>query len=72
MEGRYQIIHGARRFRASVMAGLLSIPAIVQVDEVAFDDYSQVLENTQRDNLALWILRVSSVSAKQLASPTAR
>lgn len=28
------------------------IPAIVQVDEVAFDDYSQVLENTQRDNLS--------------------
>ena len=51
MEGLYQIIHGARRFRASGMAGLLSIPAIVQVDEVAFDDYSQVLENTQRDNL---------------------
>ena len=51
VEGRYQIIHGARRFRASGMAGLLSIPAIVQVDEVAFDDYSQVLENTQRDNL---------------------
>lgn len=51
VEGLYQIIHGARRFRASGMAGLLSIPAIVQVDEVAFDDYSQVLENTQRDNL---------------------
>ena len=51
VEGIYQIIHGARRFRASGMAGLPTIPAIVQPDEVAFDDYSQVLENTQRDNL---------------------
>lgn len=51
VDGIYQIIHGARRFRASGMAGLPTIPAIVQADEVAFDDYSQVLENTQRDNL---------------------
>ena len=51
VEGIYQIIHGARRFRASGMAGLPTIPAIVQADDVAFDDYSQVLENTQRDNL---------------------
>ena len=49
--GVHQIIHGARRFRASVMAGLVTIPAIVQADESAFDDYSQILENTQRDNL---------------------
>lgn len=52
VDGIYQIIHGARRFRASVMAGMKTIPAIVQADEVAFDDYSQVLENTQRDNLS--------------------
>jgi len=51
VDGIYQIIHGARRFRASGMAGVTTIPAIVQTDEVAFDDYSQVLENTQRDNL---------------------
>ncbi len=51
VDGIYQIIHGARRFRASVIAGVPSIPAIVQADEVAFDDYSQVLENTQRHNL---------------------
>ena len=51
VDGVYQIIHGARRFRASVLAGLPTIPAIVQADEEAFDDYSQVLENTQRDNL---------------------
>lgn len=52
VDGIYQIIHGARRFRASGLAGLETIPAIVQEDEVAFDDYSQVLENTQRDNLS--------------------
>jgi ParB family transcriptional regulator, chromosome partitioning protein len=51
VDGIYPIIHGARRFRASIMAGLATIPAIVQADEAAFDDYSQVLENTQRDNL---------------------
>jgi ParB family chromosome partitioning protein len=51
IDGVYQIIHGARRFRASGLAGLHTIPAIVQSDEVAFDDYSQVLENTQRDSL---------------------
>ena len=52
VDGMYQIIHGARRFRASGLAGVATIPAIVQIDEVAFDDYSQVLENTQRDNLS--------------------
>ena len=51
VDGVYQIIHGARRFRASGLAGLRTIPSIVQADEEAFDDYSQVLENTQRDNL---------------------
>ncbi len=30
VEGIYQIIHGARRFRASGMAGLPTIPASVQ------------------------------------------
>ena len=52
VDGIYRIIHGARRFRASTKAGLATIPAIVQEDEVAFDDYSQVLENTQRDSLS--------------------
>ncbi|BBU71821.1 hypothetical protein ICHIJ1_17400 [Fluviibacter phosphoraccumulans] len=51
VDGIYQIIQGARRFRASSLAGLETIPAIVQADEQAFDDYSQVLENTQRDSL---------------------
>jgi len=49
---QYQIIQGARRYRASVLAGLAQIPAIVRVDEVTFDDYSQVTENTQREDLS--------------------
>ena len=52
VDGIFRFIHGARRFRASTKAGLTAIPAIVQEDELAFDDYSQVLENTQRDSLS--------------------
>lgn len=50
--GLYQIIQGARRYRASLLAGLKTIPAIVRTDEALFDDYSQVTENTQRENLS--------------------
>lgn len=50
--GGYQIIQGARRYRASLLAGLKTIPAIVRTDEALFDDYSQVTENTQRENLS--------------------
>ena len=50
--GFYTIIQGARRFRASVLAGKETIPAIVQSDEILFDDYSQVAENTKRANLS--------------------
>lgn len=50
--GQYQIIQGARRYRASLLAGLKTIPAIVRTDEALFDDYSQVTENTQRENLS--------------------
>lgn len=47
--GTYIINHGARRFRASVMAGKKVIPAYID------DDYSlvdQTVENIQRDNLS--------------------
>lgn len=40
---------GARRFRASKLAGLDEIPAFI--DETA-DDYAQVAENEQRENLS--------------------
>lgn len=49
--GVYKIIHGARRYRAAKMAGMATIPLIVQANEVLFDDYSQVAENTKRAGL---------------------
>ena len=48
IEGRYIINHGARRFRASKLAGRETIPAFVDND-YTMDD--QVIENLQRDNL---------------------
>lgn len=48
-EGRWMLNFGARRFRASKLAGLDEIPAFV--DETA-DDYAQVAENEQRENLS--------------------
>lgn len=47
--GRWMLNFGARRYRASKMAGLTEIPAFV--DESA-DDYAQVAENEQRENLS--------------------
>lgn len=49
--GKYRIIHGARRYRGSLLAGKTTIPALIESNEQAFDDYSQVTENTQRENL---------------------
>ena len=52
VNGIYTIIHGARRYRASLEAGLSTIAAIIETNASAFDDYSQVLENTKRANMA--------------------
>ena len=52
VDGIYTIIHGARRYRASLEAELSTIAVIVQQDVEVFDDYSQVLENTKRANRA--------------------
>ena len=52
VDGIYTIIHGARRYRAALEAELSTIAAIVQQDAMVFDDYSQVLENTKRANMA--------------------
>lgn len=46
--GRYIINHGARRYRASKLAGNLSIPAFVDND---YSDADQVIENLQRNEL---------------------
>ncbi len=47
--GRWLIRYGARRFRASKQAGLKEIPAFVSE---ALDEYAQVIENLQRDDLS--------------------
>jgi ParB family chromosome partitioning protein len=46
--GKWMLNYGARRYRGSVAAGRESIPAFV--DE-SHDDYDQVIENIQRDDL---------------------
>lgn len=46
--GKWMLNYGARRYRGSIAAGRVTIPAFV--DE-AHDDYDQVIENIQRDDL---------------------
>lgn len=46
--GRYLIRYGARRYRASILAGKTTIPAFIAEEG---DDYAQVIENLQRDDL---------------------
>lgn len=46
--GTYIINHGARRYRASIDAGLKNIPAFIDTD---YSEADQVIENLQRDNL---------------------
>lgn len=45
---KYIINHGARRYRASIMAGLKTIPAYLDED---YQRNDQVIENLQRENL---------------------
>ncbi len=50
--GKYKIIAGERRFRASVMAGLKEIPVVVsEVNRYTADKIS-IIENVQRDDLS--------------------
>lgn len=50
-EGRYQIISGERRFRASKMAGLTQVPAYIRkADDAAMLEMA-IVENIQRENL---------------------
>jgi len=46
--GTYIINHGARRYRASIDAGLKNIPAFIDTD---YSEADQVIENLQRDDL---------------------
>lgn len=72
-QGKWLINYGARRFRASIMAGKDTIPAFVDNDH---DDFDQVMENKERLNhspieLALFIQKkikqgVKNVIAKRL------
>lgn len=48
VEGRYIINHGARRFRASVIAQKQTIPACIDTE---YTEEDQLIENLQRDNL---------------------
>lgn len=48
--GQYIINHGARRYRASVLAGKTEVPAFV---DDSHDDIDQLAENIQRDDLSV-------------------
>ena len=50
-EGRYQIIAGERRFRASKLAGLSEIPAIILDKDDKNAAQIALIENVQRENL---------------------
>ena len=50
-DGRYQIIAGERRFRASKLAGLTEIPAIVLERDDKRAAQIALIENIQRENL---------------------
>ena len=50
-EGRYQIIAGERRFRASKLAGLAEIPAIVLEKDDRAAAQIALIENVQREDL---------------------
>ncbi len=50
-EGRYRLVFGARRYRASKLLGLADIPAIIVADDQA-GLTAQVIENQSRANLS--------------------
>lgn len=50
-DGKFQLISGERRFRASKLAGLKEIPAFVRVADDALMLEMALVENIQRDNL---------------------
>lgn len=50
-EGYYEIIAGERRWRASKLAGIKTIPAIVLEDNQKKNTHISIIENVQRENL---------------------
>ncbi len=71
--GRYLIVHGERRWRASHLAGLTTIPAVVRRRD--YDDVTrfvrQVVENIQREDLndvdrAAALLRLRKLMQEEL------
>ena len=61
--GRWVLNFGARRLRASKMAGLMEIPAFI---DTTADNYDQVIENEQREGLKP--LEIALFVQKRLAS----
>lgn len=54
MEGYYSIIAGERRWRASKIAGLVEIPAIIREDDERKNKEIALIENIQREDLNLY------------------
>ena len=56
--GLYELIAGERRLRASQMAGLKQIPAIVTEADDEKSAILALIENIQRENLNYWIFEI--------------
>ena len=50
--GRYQLVAGERRWRASMLAGLVTIPALIQEIDDATALEIAIIENLQREDLS--------------------
>lgn len=51
LNGKYRIVHGARRYRAAHQGSWKHIRAIVEKDSARCDDFAQWAENAKRDDL---------------------
>ena len=60
-DGRYIINHGARRYRASKLAGKITIPAYIDED---YTERDQVIENIQRNELTA--MEIAAFIGKEL------
>lgn len=62
-DGKFIINHGARRYRAAILAGLQKIPGFIDGEHA---DYDQIAENVHRENLTP--LEIALFIKKRLAS----